>query len=434
MVEGSRYNARMSDLPSLSASASKTVHAVLPVTVQRRDVCIVGNGVIGKTAALALAQAGLSVTLLSPPAPAISAPAGATDAWDLRVYALNHVARGLLESLRVWDALDAARVTTVDGMVVQGDGAANAGRLAFDAYSARVGALAWIVEHRNLNAALDNALRFASNVQFVSARASAMVVASDVATVQLEDGAALSASLVVGADGAQSWVRHQADIGIDYRPYGQRAVVANFECEQPHRGIAYQWFSATEGIVALLPLAAQRVSLVWSAPDALADLLLRESLPQMAERLTQLPQQPLGRLRPLQPEQARDFPLTLIRAHALTAPRVALLGDAAHVVHPLAGHGMNLGFADVAQLVAELSPYASPRDCGVARVLGRYERARKEDILLMQIATDGLQRLFAADFEPVRVARNIGLNLINKLPVIKRRLMAHALGRQHLKN
>lgn len=429
-MEPSRYNPHMSDFPSISVPARDA----LPLAAQRRDVCIVGNGVIGKTAALALAQAGLSVTLLSPPAPATGVPAVQTDAWDLRVYALNHVARSLLESLRVWDALDAARVTAVDGMVVQGDAAANAGRLAFDAYSARVGALAWIVEHRNLNAALDSALRFASNVQFVSARATRLAVAPDLASVDLEDGSALQAALVVGADGAQSWVRHQADIGIDYRPYGQRAVVANFACEQPHRGIAYQWFTAAEGIVALLPLAGQRVSLVWSAPDALAELLLRQPLTQMAERLTQLPQQPLGRLLPLQPEQAKDFPLALIRAHALTAPRVALLGDAAHVVHPLAGHGMNLGFADVAQLAAEISPYASPRDCGEARVLGRYARARKEDILLMQIATDGLQRLFAADFEPLRVVRNAGLNLVNQLPVIKRRLMAHALGRPHQKN
>ena len=394
-----------------------------------RDVCIVGNGVIGKTAALALAQAGLSVTLLSPAPEPVATPGVQPADWDLRVYALNQVARGLLSSLKVWDALDAARVTAVEGMVVHGDGAA-AGQLAFDAYSARVGALAWIVEDRNLNLALDTALRFASNVRFANGRATRLAIGSDAAQLQLESGETLRASLLVGADGGQSWVRHQMDIGIDYRPYGQRAVVANFACEHAHRGIAYQWFTSAEGIVALLPLAGQRVSLVWSAPEALAEALLREPLARLAERLTQLPQQALGRLEPLQPERAKDFPLALIRAHAITGPRVALVGDAAHVVHPLAGHGMNLGFADVAQLAAALKRRGMQRDCGDARVLASYARARKEEILLMQIATDGLERLFATDFEPLRVVRNLGLNLVNKLPVIKRGLMAHALGKQ----
>jgi 2-octaprenylphenol hydroxylase len=118
-----------------------------------------------------------------------------------------------------------------------------------------------------------------------------------------------------------------------------------------------------------------------------------------------------------------------LRAHAITAPRVALVGDAAHVVHPLAGHGMNLGFADVAALLRTVIERESYRDCGDARVLSRYARARKEDILLMQLATDGLARLFEADFGPLRVLRNTGLNLLDKLPVIKRHLIAHALGK-----
>lgn len=412
-----------------------TPHGVLP-GAERCDVCIVGNGAIGKTAALALAQAGLRVTLLGQPAARASAPATPTNdtAWDLRVYALNQVAQSLLSSLKVWEALDAARVTAVDGMIVHGDGAEHAGRIEFDAYSARVGVLAWIVEDRNLNQALDSALKFASNVRFVSGRATQLQIEADAALLRLEGGTMLRASLLLGADGGQSWVRHQMDIGIDYRPYGQRAVVANFACEHAHRGIASQWFTSADGIIALLPLAGNNVSLVWSAPDALAEVLLREPLSRLAERLTQLPQQPLGRLQPLQPEAARAFPLALLRAHAITAPRVALAGDAAHVVHPLAGHGMNLGFADVAALVAAIGARGVQRDCGDARVLASYARARKEDILLMQIATDGLERLFAADFEPLRVVRNLGLNLVNKLPVIKRSLMAHALGKQQKLN
>jgi 2-octaprenylphenol hydroxylase len=125
----------------------------------------------------------------------------------------------------------------------------------------------------------------------------------------------------------------------------------------------------------------------------------------------------------------KDVPLALIRPHAIIAPRVALVGDAAHVVHPLAGHGMNLGFADVAQLLETVAGRAAQRGIGDERVLARYARSRKEDVLLMQLATDGLARLFGADLEPVRAVRNLGLNLLNKLPTLKRRLMAHAMGK-----
>lgn len=395
------------------------------------DVCVVGNGAIGKVAALGFAQAGQSVTLLSPPAgPPNGSPVTQPAGWDVRVYALNHVAHDLLSSVKAWGALDAARIQPVDAMDVNGDGDQNAGHLAFDAYGARVGALAWIVEDANLNQALDAALRFAPNLRIVSGRATALRVDSTNATVQLDNGDTLGASLLVGADGGQSWVRGQCDIGIDYRPYGQRAVVANFECDKPHHGVAYQWFAASEGIVALLPLPGQRVSLVWSAPDALAETLLRAPLTELARRVSVFCAEKLGQLRPVQPEAVKAFPLMLLRPHAITAPRVALVGDAAHVVHPLAGHGMNLGFGDVAALLKVVAAREPQRDCGDARILSRYARARKEEILLMQIATDGLERLFATEFELLRVVRNIGLNLVNKLPILKRGLISHALGKR----
>jgi 2-octaprenylphenol hydroxylase len=393
------------------------------------DICIIGDGAIGKAAALSFAQAGLKVALLSPSSPVKAVVAMAEAPLDVRVYALNHVARNLLSSVKVWDALDASRVTPVDTMVVKGDGEQHAGALAFDAYGARVGALAWIVEDCNLNQALDAALKFSPNVRIVQGRAVALQADEMSANVQLENGDSLSAALLVGADGGQSWVRTQCGIDLDYRSYGQRAIVANFACEEPHRGIAYQWFSAKQGVLALLPLPGQRASLVWSAPDALATELLQESLTQLAARVSAVSAQQLGALSPLQPEVMRSFPLALIRPRAITAPRVALIGDAAHVIHPLAGHGMNLGFADVAALVNAVVEREAHRDCGDVRVLARYARARKEDILLMQMATDGLTRLFGAEFEPLRIARNFGLNLVNKLPVLKRRLIGHALGK-----
>ena len=390
------------------------------------DVCIVGDGAIAKTTALAFAQAGQSVTLLCPAQP--SAPLDDAS-WDVRVFALNHTAHQLLSSLKVWGALDAARVASVDAMLVNGDGA-QAGALGFDAYGAHVGTLAWIIEDRNLGQALDAALRFAQNVTVVQGRATRMEWTADAAIVHLDGGDKITAALVVGADGAQSWVRGQCDIGLDYRPYGQRGVVSNFACEKPHHGAAHQWFTGADGIIALLPLPGDRVSLVWSAPDALADTLQAESASELAARLSAWCQDKLGALTPLQPELIRAFPLRLIRPHAMVAPRVALVGDAAHVVHPMAGHGMNLGFADVAQLVKTIGEREAHRGIGDERVLARYARARKEDVMLMLMATDGLARLFGADLEPLRVVRNLGLNLLDKLPALKRKMISHALGNQ----
>jgi len=401
-------------------------------TTIRTDVCIVGNGAIAKTAALGFAQAGHSVTLLAPPARKPPEAAAATSAaerpWDVRVYALNHTAHDLLTSLKVWGALDLARVAAVDAMDVSGDGE-QGGKLGFDAFGARVGTLAWIVEDSNLNGALDAALKFSHNVQQVSGVACELDCSKAGASVRLEHGRRLECALLVGADGRESWVRGQCDIGVDYRMYHQRAIVTNFACDKPHHGVAYQWFTCNEGIVALLPLPGNRVSLVWSAPETLADTLIDESLGELAIRLGAFADEKLGALRPLQPEAVAAVPLALIKPHSIVAPHVALVGDAAHAVHPLAGHGMNLGFADLVDLLEAVREREAQRAIGDERVLARYARKRKEEVLMMQLATDGLERLFGANLEPLRVARNLGLNLLDKMPALKRRLMAHAMGK-----
>jgi 2-octaprenylphenol hydroxylase len=439
MIIASGFQARKSRLANFGCPTGIMVHMTTSTTplaqvrgdTIRSDVCIVGNGAIAKTAALGLSQAGHSVTLLVPPARPgqdDAAPSGAgQQPWDVRVYALNHTAQGLLASLKVWGALDMARVAPVDAMDVQGDGE-NGGKLGFDAFGAHTGTLAWIVEDSNLNGALDAALRFAQNVKVVTGRASRLEHA-DGARVELEEGGAIEADLLIGADGRDSWVRARCDIGIDYRSYHQRAIVANFECEKPHHNVAYQWFTCKEGIVALLPLPGNRVSLVWSAPDTLADTIMNESLGELAIRLGEHADAKLGLLKPLQPEAIKALPLALVRPHAVTAPHVLLIGDAAHVVHPLAGHGMNLGFADIVDLLKVLGARDAHQGVGDERVLARYARVRKEDVLLMQLATDGLERLFGANLEPLRVIRNLGLNLLDKLPLVKRRLIAHAMGR-----
>lgn len=385
------------------------------------EIAIVGSGAVGKAAALALAHAGWQVALVSPAAKPVQAAM-----WDTRVYALNHTAQSLLGSLKVWDAMDMSRIASVTNMAVFGDEAP--GKLAFDAYGAHADALTWIVEDSNLNAALDTALRFSRQIRVVQAKAVALDVRADAATLTLDNGEVLSCALVVGADGKQSWVRAQADIGLDYRPYGQRAIVASFACEQPHHGTAYQWFTGSEGIIALLPLPGNHVSLVWSAPEQLVPALKQLPPDELAQRLTEYAMPVLGRISPLQPHVVQDFPLELVRPHSMVAERVVLVGDAAHAVHPLAGHGMNLGFGDVVALQACLSDKMAIAE-DPARVLRRYARMRKEEVLLMQVATDGLARVFETDLPPVRIARNWGMNLINSLPVLKKRLIAHAMGK-----
>ncbi len=393
----------------------------------RCDICVIGAGAVGKAGALALARAGLDVVLVAPESHAN--PSATLGDWDLRVFALNHVARTLLSSLKVWEAMDADRIAPVDAMAIHGDGDVSRGHLGFDAYGARVDTLAWIVEDQNLNHALDSALRFATGLKLVRGRAVNLSISAERAILSLDHGDTIDCSLVVGADGADSWVRAKADIDIDYRAYGQRGVVANFDCEYPHHGVASQWFLGEEGIVALLPLPGQRVSLVWSAPDRLADVLLSESPQQLCERLQQLPGQMLGKLAMLPPAAPKAFPLRLIRAHSTVASRVALIGDAAHAIHPLAGHGMNLGFGDIDGLLAALGKRDHQEDCGDARTLARYARSRKEEVLLMQLATDGLHRLFSTELGPVKSLRNLGMTAVNKLPFLNRRLMAHAFGR-----
>ena len=389
----------------------------------RCQIGVIGNGAVGKATALGFAQAGYQVVLLAPNQVSAQTRSMSKD-WDARVFALNHTAKNLLTKLKVWDAMDLQRIAPIEAMhVFDADGAA----LSMDAYSAHQNELAWIVEDQNLNQALDAALRFAQNIEVVVGKAEKM--SADFDELTLDNGTTLQAELWAGADGAQSWVRSQAQIGLDYRSYGQLGVVANFSCAKPHHGIAHQWFVGEDGIIALLPLPDQQVSLVWSAPNALADTLLSESVDQLAQRLAHYSDAVLGQLTPLSPFRAQAFPLNFIAPHAIVGPRLALVGDAAHVVHPLAGHGMNLGFGDVVALLKIVTEREQWRSCADARVLARYARERKEDVLMMQLATDGLARLFASSFTPVQMARKLGMSLVDKLPFLKKQFMQQAMGK-----
>jgi ubiquinone biosynthesis UbiH/UbiF/VisC/COQ6 family hydroxylase len=384
------------------------------------DVAVIGAGVAGMAAALGMAQQGLRVALVGP-RPRATLPTAAAP-FDVRIYAAAPGTVDLLERLSVWKRVDAGRMATVERMRVFGD---RGDELTFDAYEAAVERLATIVEESELVRVLDAACDFQPAIERVAAAFESLQAGEAGVAIGLADGTALQARLVVGADGAQSPVRAACGISARVTDYRQTAIVANFRCAQPHLGTAWQWFT-DEGIVALLPLPDSHVSLVWSAPAQLAAELAALEPGALAQRVTARVQATLGELAPAGP--SAGFPLRLVVVDRLIGPRVALVGDAAHVVHPLAGQGLNLGLQDVGALLEVMRAREAFRDIGDAVLLRRYERSRAEPIALMRAATDGLARLFGIDDPFARLLRNTGMAVADRLSPLKSLLVRQALG------
>ena len=388
------------------------------------DAVVAGRGAVGAAAAHGLAQAGLRVGWVGPTR---GEPADAAG-WDARVYALSPATRTLLRTLRVWDALPAARIAPVYDMRVYGGPGPDAPELHLDAYSGHLDALAWIVEDRSLARTFDDALRFAGVVS-IDDTVTAMRVERGV-ELDLGSGRSVSARLVVAADGADSKLRALAGIEPRVRDYAQRAVVANFDTTLPHGDTAYQWFGEDIGVLAMLPLPADspergRASMVWSAPDALADVLMGLSPDALALRVAEATHHTLGDLTLVTP--ARSFALRLVKVPRLIAPGLVLVGDAAHAMHPLAGQGMNVGFGDVAELLSVLQSREPVRDLADPLLWRRYERARREAVSLMQDATDGLQRAFGKLPGPLVGLRDLGWRAVARSDWLRRRMVAQAV-------
>ncbi|MEK6244310.1 MAG: UbiH/UbiF family hydroxylase [Pseudomonadota bacterium] len=387
------------------------------------EVAIAGGAVVG--AALARALRGSRVALISQePQPGLAGAAG----FDPRVYAISPGNAGFLAKLGAWSPIPEARRTPVHAMRVYGDDGESL--IEFDAYRTGCSELAWIVEDRLLQDALWRGLESQDGLSLFSAASiRELEIAESRASLVLKDGRQLDAKLVVGADGARSLVRAQAAIPVEERGYGQSAVVANFACDRPHRNVAFQWFQGAQkdgAVLALLPLPGDHVSMVWSTADAEAARLLALAPAALAREVAVASRGSVGELALVTPPRA--FPLEQLAAGRLVAPRVALAGDAAHVIHPLAGQGANLGLQDARALAEVLGGREPGRDPGDLRLLRRYERARAEDILAMRTTVHGLFRLFEARGAGILRLRNAGLNLADRIPVLKNLLMRHAMG------
>jgi ubiquinone biosynthesis UbiH/UbiF/VisC/COQ6 family hydroxylase len=396
------------------------VSAIQPVGGGRFDAIVAGAGLVGLATATALARSGLAVAIVDRARPgAATAP---IDEWDRRVYAISPGSARFLSTLGAWQELACERIAAVESMWIAGDAGAT---LEFSAYDAGERALAWIVEERALRGAL-RAVAYAAGVTLhEGAACEHLAWSSDETVLTLGDGSGIAARLVVGADGLESWVRAAAGLDAKRRAWQQLGVVANFATELPHRGCARQWFRDDGSVLAWLPLPGSRISIVWSAPEALAHELTGLAPPDLATRVGEAGGDALGALTPL--GTAAAFPLHSLRVASPVARRLALVGDAAHGVHPLAGQGVNLGFGDAETLAGVLAGRGPVADCGAALLLERYARTRAEPVLAMQTAIEALGRLFALRSRAVRTIRNAGMSAIDRMPLLKNALARAAM-------
>ncbi|MFO1321886.1 MAG: FAD-dependent monooxygenase [Burkholderiales bacterium] len=384
------------------------------------DVAVVGSGLVGAAVALGLARMNCRVALIGAEPLLSSVP----PPWDSRIYAISPGSRDLLADLGIWSAMDPMRIQPVRAMEVFG----NQGpvRLTFDAMEVGEESLAYIMESSLMAAALSDAVRQHENIALHVPERPCGLVSDERGGVGLlfDDRRLLQARLVVGADGAGSWVRQVSGIDARFHLYPQRAVVANFEVTHGHGDIARQWFRH-DGVLALLPLPGRRVSMVWSAEGGLDRELLQLPLEKLAERVEQASGGAVGALSVITPPRA--FPLRRMDAAEYVRPGRVLVGDAAHTVHPLAGQGVNLGFRDVRQLIRTLAGRAPSTSVGDIALLRRYARARRGDVASMIAVTEGLQRLFSSRAPAAGFLRNAGLVLAGRLPGVRQQLARQAL-------
>ena len=389
------------------------------------DIVIVGGGLNGPALGLALAQAGLRVAIVD----AQPARARAEAAFDGRAYALAIASKRLLQAIGVWAAVEPEaqpmlKIKASDGRA--GDGAAPQ-VLTFDSAEIEEGPVGFMVEDRHLYAAFLDAMQRAPGLTHIPA-----VSVTDHAPgpagvrVTLSDGRSLSARLIVACDGRASPTAARAGIRRTGHAYGQTALVAAIAHERPHEGTAHQFFMPT-GPLAILPLKGNRSSIVWSETEENARIIAALEDAAFLEVLRPRFGDFLGAIRLAGPRFS--YPLTLTLADSYVGPRLALVGDAAHGVHPIAGQGLNLGLRDVAAL-AEVLALASRRgeDIGAPDVLERYQSWRRFDSTTLALGMDWVNALFSNDNPALRTVRDLGLGLVNTIAPLRRSFMRQAAG------
>ncbi len=377
---------------------------------------------VGATLACALRDSGLRIAVVEARRPRRSWPA---DSVDLRVSAISAASERIFRALDVWPGMATRGVSPFLEMHVWDAG--GRGEIHFDSADLGTPRLGHIIENRVIQAALLEGMDDAANLELICPAAiENFQHSADGLRLQLSDGAELQTALLVGADGGASRVRELADIATRGWSYEQQAVVAVVATQLPHGRTAWQRF-LPQGPLAFLPLRDGRSSIVWSTTPEHAAALLAMAEEEFCAALGEAFDHRLGPVLETGPRAA--FPLRLQHTLRYVGERLALVGDAAHMIHPLAGQGVNLGLLDAAAL-AEVIVGARQRgrDFSSAMVLRRYERWRKGDNLITMAAMDGFKRLFGTDFMPLRLARNLGMELVNRAVPVKNQLISHAMG------
>lgn len=389
------------------------------------DVIVVGAGLVGLAAAIALVLQHKNVVLVSDK-PALQTKSTFNhDAWDERVYALTPATEAWLKAIGVWDFIDENRVNSIDSMHIWGAET----DLLLNASDANVAKLGLIIENQQLMTALWQQVKKLGVTVVTDARCTKLEYSANEAILRLEPSpqitfSQISAKLIVAADGLHSWVRQQAGIVVDVKKYDQVAVVANFLIEKPHQNEARQWFGAHD-VLALLPLPNRHVSMVWSVSTEKAAQLLALTSDQLCGQVQTQSQGRLGELNLV--GQIKDAALNQQTALNLIAKRIVLVGDAAHQIHPMAGQGVNLGFRDVMKLAQLTTKLHAMHDVGEYTFLRQYERARKADMISMNSLTSGLDYLFATEQPVLKKLTNWGMQQITRQPSLKKRLIQQAV-------
>lgn len=387
------------------------------------DVIIVGGGMVGASLAIALSATPLRVALLE----AVPFRSDTQPSYDDRAIALAYGTRRIFAGMDLWPAL-AAAVTPIERIHISDRGHFGATHL--DCGDSGADALGYVAESRALGAIIATRLHALAHVDVhCPASVTDVVMGSNHAEVMVNvDGAArrLRARLVVAADGATSTVRELLHIAVQRWEYGQTALITNITPTEPHRNRAFERFTDS-GPLALLPMSDNRYSVVWTVRDAEAERMLALDDADFLAALQLRAGHRAGSF--IKVGRRRTYPLMLVRAREHVRPRLALIGNAAHTLHPVAGQGFNLGLRDVAVLAEVLcDAVAAGRDIGDLAVLQRYADWRQRDHLKMIAFTDGLARVFANPLWPVRAVRNMSMVLVDMLPPLKRVLTRHTMG------